>query len=72
MIEQIVLAVVIAALVWWLLAKLLGPLLVESATPFLTTLGNALVAGAPLLGLIAGLLFFFGGWSFLGFGGHRG
>lgn len=71
MLEQIILAVVIAAFVWWLLAKVLGPLLSESGAPFLVTLGTALVQGAPLLGLIAGLLFFFGGWSILGFGGHR-
>jgi hypothetical protein len=68
MIEHIIIAVIIAALVWWVLAKLVGPLLAESGAPFLTTLGNALVAGAALLGLAAGVLWFFGGPSI--FGGH--
>jgi hypothetical protein len=66
MIEHIVIAIVIAALVWWVLAKLVGPILVSSGAPFLTTLGNALVSGAALLGLVAGVLWYFGGPSIFG------
>jgi hypothetical protein len=64
----VIIAVIIAAIVWWVLAKIIGPLLVESGAPFLTTLGNALVTGALLLGLVAGVLWYFGGPSI--FGGH--
>jgi hypothetical protein len=61
MILTIVIAFVIAALVWWILAKVLGPVLVSSGAPLLVTLGNAFVQGAVLLGIVAGLLFFFTG-----------
>jgi hypothetical protein len=64
-IEHIIVAFVIAALVWWVLAKLVGPVLAESGTPFLTTLGNALVQGAILLGLVAGVLWYFNGPTLL-------
>jgi hypothetical protein len=65
-VEHIILACIIAALVWFLLAKVFGPLLVASGAPFLTTLGNALIQGAILLGLIAGVLWYFGGPSLFG------
>ena len=66
MIEHLILAVIIAALVWWVLAKVVGPLLVQSGAPFIATLGNALVQGALLLGLVAGVLWYFGGPSIFG------
>jgi hypothetical protein len=66
MIEHIIVAFIIAALVWWVLAKLVGPMLVSTNTPFLTTLGNALVSGAILLALVAGALWYFGGPSLFG------
>jgi p-aminobenzoyl-glutamate transporter AbgT len=66
MIEHLIIAFVVAALVWWLCAKLVGPMLAASGTPFLTTLGNAFVSGAILLGLIAGVLWYFGGPSIFG------
>ena len=71
MIENIIVAIVIAALVWWILANLVGPILVKSGTPFLTTLGDALIKGAILLAIVAGLLWYFGGPAILGFGGRH-
>jgi hypothetical protein len=72
MIEQIVVAIVIAALIGLLLVGLLGPILVSVGIPIVVVLGNFFVKWGWVLGVLFGLLVFFGGWSFFGFGGHRG
>lgn len=70
MLESIILAVVVAVVVG-LICILIGRL-IESAgpsVPLLATLGGFLSQYAWVIGLLAGLLFFFGGGSFLGI--HR-
>jgi len=71
MIEAIVVAIVIAALVGLLLVGLLGPILNSVNIPIVQVLGAFFVQWGWVLGILFGLLSFFGGWSFLGFGGKR-
>lgn len=71
MIEAIVVAILVAALIGILLVGLLGPVLQKTGVPIVVTLGDFFVRWGWALGIIFGLLSFFGGWSFFGFGGHK-
>lgn len=71
MIEAIIVAVVIAALVGLLLVGLLGPILNSVGIPIVVVLGAFFVRWGWVLGVLIGVLWFFGGGSVLGFGGKR-
>jgi hypothetical protein len=65
MIETIVLAVVIACLIG-LGCILIGRILKSLAIPIAVQVGGFLEQYAWVIGVLCGLLFFFGGGSFLG------
>ena len=78
MIENIILAVIIAPIVGLLLVGLLGPILKSLAVPIAVTVGEFFVKYgwvlgvlAWVLGVLAGLWYFFAGGPILGFGGKR-
>ena len=71
MIENIIVAVVIAALVGLLLVALLGPVLVSTGIPIVVVLGTFFVKWGWVLGVLIGLRWFFSGGPILGFGGKR-
>lgn len=71
MIENIVVAIVIAALIGLLLVGLLGPVLVSVGIPIVVVLGNFFVKWGWVLGVLVGLIWYFGGGPILGFGGKR-
>ena len=71
MIETIVLAVIIAIVVGLLLVGLLGPILVGLGVPIAVTVGEFFVKWGWVLGVLAGLWYFFAGGPILGFGGKR-
>jgi uncharacterized membrane protein YvlD (DUF360 family) len=66
MIARIVLALVVAIVVGLLLSALLGPILVALAVPIAVILGSFFVRWGWVLGILAGLWYFFaayqGGW----------
>lgn len=70
MIEAIIVAIVVAALVGLLLVGLLGPILNSVGIPIVSVLGAFFVRWGWVLGVLIGVLWFFGG-SLLGFGGKR-
>lgn len=71
MIENIIVAVIIAALVGILLVGLLGPILQKTGVPIVTVLGDFFVRWGWALGVIVGVLWYFGGGPIFGFGGKR-
>jgi hypothetical protein len=62
MIARIVIAVVIAVVVGLLLVALLGPILVSLAVPIAVTVGDFFVKYGWVLGVLAGLWYFFLGY----------
>lgn len=70
MIEAIVVAVIIAIAVGVLLVALLGPLIKTIQAPVAQIAGDFFVKWGWAIGLLAGLLWFFSGGSFFGFGKH--
>lgn len=70
MIEAIVVAVIIAVVVGGLLVYLLGPIIKSIPAPITQIVGDFFVRFGWVIGVIAGLLWFFGGGSFAGFGKH--
>lgn len=66
MIARIVCAVVVAVIVGLLLVALLGPILVLLAVPIAVVVGNFLVQWGWVLGILAGLWFFFAGPRYSG------
>ena len=62
MIARIVIAVVIAVVVGLLLVALLGPILVSLAVPIAVTVGDFFVRYGWVLGVLAGLWYFFLGY----------
>lgn len=71
MIEAIIVAVLVATLVGLLLVYLVGPALKMLPGPLGALLGGFFIQWGWLLGVIVGLLFFFGHFSILGFGGGK-
>lgn len=71
MIARLALAVVVAVVVG-LVCLLLGALLADIKIPFVATIGDFLRSWGWVLGLLAGIWYFFGGGSFGGFGNFRG
>lgn len=71
MIETIVLAVIIAIVVGLLLVGLLGPILTGLGVPIAVTVGAFFTKYGWVLGVLAGLWYFFAGGPILGFGGKR-
>lgn len=63
-ISRIVLAVVIAVIVGIVLVGLLGPVLISVKVPIAVTVGRFFVDWGFVLGLLAGLWFYFAGGSF--------
>lgn len=61
MIETIVIAVIIAIVVGALLVFLLGPIIKSIPAPIAGIVGDFFVRFGWAIGLIAGLLYFFGG-----------
>jgi hypothetical protein len=61
MITRIVLALVVAVIVGLVLVALLGPILVGLAVPIAVTVGDFFVKYGWVLGVLAGLWFFFSG-----------
>jgi hypothetical protein len=70
-IENIIVAIVIAALVGLLLVGLLGPILNSVGIPIVAVLGAFFVRWGWVLGVLIGLLWFFGGGPIFGFGGKH-
>ena len=71
MIETIVLAVIIAVVVGLLLVGLLGPILKSLGVPIAVTVGEFFVKYGWVLGVLAGLWYFFAGGPIFGLGGKR-
>jgi len=71
MITRIVLALVVAVVVGLVLVALLGPILVGLAVPIAVTVGGFFVHYGWVIGVLAGLWFYFSGATFAGFGGPR-
>lgn len=63
MIGRIVLAVVVAIVTGLLLSALLGPILVAMAVPIAVLVGDFFVRWGWVLGILAGLWFFFAGYG---------
>jgi len=61
LIVRIVLAVVVAVVVGLALTALLGPILISLAVPIAITVGDFFVKYGWVLGVLAGLWFFFTG-----------
>ena len=70
MIEAIIVAIVVAALVGLLLVGLLGPILNSVGIPIIAVLGAFFVRWGWVIGVLVGVLWFFSGGSLLGFGKH--
>ncbi len=70
MIEQIVLAIVVACIVG-LLLLFLGRILTTLAIPIAVAVGGFLEQWCWVIGVLVGLIFFFTGASFFGLGGHK-
>jgi hypothetical protein len=68
-IEAIVIAVIIAIIVGALLVYLLGPIIKSLPAPIAQIVGNFFVTWGWGIGVLVGLLWFFGGGSILGI--HR-
>jgi len=66
MIEAIVVAAIVAIVVGVLCVALLGPLIKTIPAPVAQIVGDFFIKWGWALGLLAGLLFFFGGFSVLG------
>jgi hypothetical protein len=66
MIELIVLAVIIAVAVGLLLVGLLGPILSSLNVPVATTVGGFFSQYGWVIGVLAGLWYFFSNGKFLG------
>ena len=64
MIGRIVLAVIVAVVVGLVLAALLGPLLVTIHVPIAVTIGGFFEDWGWVLGILAGLWYFFSGGVF--------
>jgi len=64
MIETLVIAVVVAIIVGALLVYLLGPIIKSLPAPIAQIVGNFFVTWGWGIGLLAGLLYFFGGRGF--------
>lgn len=64
MITRLVLAVVVAVVVGLGLTALLGPILVSLHVPIAVTIGHFFVLWGWVLGILAGLWFFFAGGGF--------
>lgn len=64
MIGRIVLAIVVAVIVGIVLIGLLGPILVSIKVPIAVTVGHFFVDWGFVIGVLAGLWFFFSGGSF--------
>lgn len=62
MIARIVIAVVIAVIVGLLCVALLGPILVGLHVPIAVTVGRFFVVWGWVLGVLAGLWYFFAGY----------
>ncbi len=60
-IQRLILAVVIAAVVGIVLVGLLGPILIDVKVPIAVTVGRFLVDWGYVLGLVAGLWYYFRG-----------
>jgi uncharacterized membrane protein YvlD (DUF360 family) len=67
LITRIVLALVVAVIVGLVLVALLGPILVGLAVPIAVTVGDFFVKYGWVLGVLAGLWFYFSGAAFPGF-----
>lgn len=63
MIARLVLAVVVAVVVGLACVALLGPILISIGVPIATVVGAFLVQWGWVLGILAGLWFFFSGAS---------
>ena len=71
MIEAIIVAVILAALIGIVLVGLLGPILQKTSIPIVTVLGDFFVKWGWALGVLIGLLWYFGGGGpIFGFGRH--
>ena len=64
MIETLVIAVVVAIIVGALLVYLLGPIIKSLPAPIAQIVGSFFVTWGWGIGLLAGLLYFFGGRGF--------
>lgn len=71
MIESIVVAVVIAIIVGALLVYLLGPIIKTVPAPVAAIAGDFFIKWGWAVGILVGLLWYFGGGSIFGFGGKR-
>lgn len=63
MIARLVLALVVAIVVGLGLMALLGPILVSLAVPIAVVIGNFFIQWGWVLGVLAGLWFFFSGYG---------
>lgn len=61
MIARLVLAVVVAVVTGLVLVYLLGPVLVSLVLPIAVAVGNFLIQWGFILGILAGLWYFFSG-----------
>lgn len=61
LIPRLVIAVVVAVIVGLVLVVFLGPIMVTLKVPIAVTIGDALIAWGWVIGVLAGLLFFFSG-----------
>ena len=61
MITKVVLAVVVAVVVGLVLVAFLGPVLVSLRVPIAVTIGNAFIHYGWVIGVLAGLWYFFMG-----------
>lgn len=64
MIARLVLAVVVAVVVGLGLSALLGPILISLHVPIAVVIGHFLVLWGWVIGILAGLWFFFAGGGF--------
>lgn len=67
MIGRVVLALVVAIVVWLVLTAFLGPVLVSLKVPIATTIGDAFINYGYVIGVLAGLWYFFAGSTWLHF-----
>jgi hypothetical protein len=67
MIENIIIAVIIAAVIGLLLVGLLGPVLVSVGIPIVVVLGTFFTKWGWVIGVLIGLLWYFGIFGL----GHR-
>jgi uncharacterized membrane protein YvlD (DUF360 family) len=70
-ISKIVLAVIIAVVVGIVLAALLGPVLATLGVPIAVTIGHFFEAWGFVIGVLAGLWYFFTGGNMISIGGPR-